>query len=62
MIPPLDIFRKEQGNYVWKGAAESLELAQSKVTKLAEKAPGEYMIFSQTTGNKIVIKIESGAE
>ena len=62
MIPPLDIFRKEQGNYVWKGAAESLELAQSKVKQLAEKAPGEYMIFSQTTGNKIVIKIESGTE
>jgi len=62
VIPPLDIFRKEQGNYVWKGAAESLELAQSKVKQLAEKAPGEYMIFSQTTGNKIVIKIESGTE
>jgi len=62
VIPPLDIFRKEQGNYVWKGAAESLELAQSKVKQLAEKSPGEYMIFSQTTGNKIVIKIESGTE
>jgi hypothetical protein len=62
VIPPLDIFRKEQGNYVWKGAAESLELAQSKVKQLAEKAPGEYMVFSQTTGNKIVIKIESGTE
>ena len=56
MIPPLDIFRKEQGNYVWKGAAESLELAQSKVKQLAEKSPGEYMIFSQTSGNKIVVK------
>jgi len=57
MIEPLDIFIKMQdGTYVWKAAAESFELAKSKVEELAAKAPGEYMIFSQTTGNKIVIK------
>ena len=57
MLAPLDIFIKmEDGTYVWKAAAESFELAKSKVEELAAKAPGEYMIFSQTTGNKIVIK------
>jgi hypothetical protein len=57
MIEPLDIFIKMQdGTYVWKAAAESFELAKSKVEELAAKAPGEYMIFSQATGNKILIK------
>ncbi len=57
MLAPLDIFIKmEDGTYVWKAAAESFELAKSKVEELAAKAPGEYMIFSQTTGNKIVLK------
>ena len=55
MIPPLDIFSKEEGNYVWKASAESFELAKSKVKQLAAKAPGEYMIFSQTTRNKTLI-------
>ena len=57
MLAPLDIFIKmEDGTYLWKAAADSFELAKSKVEELAAKAPGEYMIFSQTTGNKIVIK------
>jgi hypothetical protein len=56
MLAPLDIFKLQDGTYVWKAAADSLELAKSKVGQLAAKAPGEYMIFSQTTGNKIVVK------
>jgi len=56
MLAPLDVFKMQDGTYVWKAAAESFELAKSKVEELAAKAPGEYMIFSQTTGNKIVIK------
>jgi hypothetical protein len=57
MLAPLDIFIKtEDGTYVWKAAADSFELAKSKVEELAANAPGEYMIFSQTTQNKIVVK------
>jgi hypothetical protein len=57
MLEPLDIFIKmEDGTYVWKAAADSFELAKSKVEQLATSVPGEYMIFSQTTGNKIVVK------
>jgi hypothetical protein len=41
---------------VWKAAAESFELAKSTVQRLATDFPGEYMIFSQKTGNKIVVK------
>ena len=55
MLASLDIFRMEDGTYVWKATADSLELAKLKVEELATNAPGEYMIFSQTTGNKIVV-------
>jgi hypothetical protein len=57
MIEPLDIFIKtKDGTYLWKAAADSFELAKSKVEQLATNAPGEYMIFNQSTGNKIVVK------
>jgi hypothetical protein len=56
MLEPMDIFKMQDGTYVWKAAAETFELAKSKVEELAAKGPGEYMIFSQTTGNKIVVK------
>ena len=56
MLEPLDIFVKmEDGTYVWKAAANTFELAKSTVQRLATTSPGEYMIFSQTTGNKIVV-------
>jgi hypothetical protein len=56
MLEPLDIFVKmEDGTYVWKATADSFELAKSTVQRLAATSPGEYMIFSQVTGNKIVV-------
>ncbi len=57
MLEPLDIFIKmEDGTYVWKAAADSFTVQRSELAKLATTSPGEYMIFSQTTGNKIVVK------
>ncbi len=56
MLAPLDIFKMQDGTYVWKAAADSFELAKSTVERLATTAPGEYMIFNQSTGNKIVVK------
>jgi hypothetical protein len=55
MFAPLDIFKMQNGTYVWKGTAESFELAKSKVEQLAMNAPGEYLIYSQTTGDKTLI-------
>lgn len=55
MLAPLDIFRVQNGSYVWKAAAESFEVAKSKIEQFARSAPGEYMIFSQTTQNKTFI-------
>ena len=59
MFAPLDIFRMQDGAYVWKGTAESFELAKCKVEQLAAKEPGKYMIFSQTTGKKTVIPLDA---
>ena len=59
MLAPLDIFKKQDGAYVWKAATDSFELAKSKAEELG---PGTYMIFSQTTGNKTVITLDHPAE
>ena len=57
MLEPLDIFIKvEDGSYVWKAAADSFEAARTKVERFATTSPGDYMIFNQTTGNKVVVK------
>ena len=62
MLAPLDIFIKAQdGTYVWKAAVDSFELAKSKVEELAAIAPGEYMIFDQDTGEKLVVKFPTHA-
>ena len=52
MLPPLDIFKVQDGAYIWKAAAENFELGKSKIEQLAMQDRVEYMIFSQTTGDK----------
>jgi hypothetical protein len=59
VIPPLDVFKKEDGTYIWKGVVENLELARVKVQELG---PGEYMISSQKTGNKMIVKPDASPE
>jgi hypothetical protein len=49
----------QEGTYVWKGVAETYEIAKSKVKLLAMTAPGQYMFFSQTTGKKTVIPLDA---
>jgi hypothetical protein len=56
MTEPLDIFMKsENGTYVWKASVGSLQAANQMVEHLATTFPGEYMIFSQETNEKIVV-------
>jgi hypothetical protein len=62
MLETLDIFKmQEDGKYVWKAAAETFEVATSKIEQLATVAPGDYMTFDQTTGDETVVKLESSA-
>ena len=63
MLAPLDIFKmQEDGTSVWKAAAESLALAESTVQRLAITAPGEYMIFNQTTQNKTLVPLDGSTK
>jgi hypothetical protein len=59
---PLDIFKLENdGSIVWKGTAETLAIAKLSVKTLAETSPGDYLIFSPTTGEKTVVHLKECA-
>ena len=59
MLAPLDIFVvTPDGKLLWKGTAENFEVAKLSVQKLIESTPGDYLIFSQRTGNKTIIKAD----
>jgi hypothetical protein len=60
VLEPLDIFIKMKGGtYLWKGTAETFQLAKTKVKQLAQNAPGEYLIFSQRTQEKTVVPLDA---
>jgi hypothetical protein len=61
MIPPYDIFKVETTGSRWIEAAATLEDAKACVQRLGALSPGEYLIMSQKTGNKLVIKLDSAA-
>jgi hypothetical protein len=57
MIPPFDIFSVESdGELVWQAMAESLDVARVKVKTLMDVRLVDYVICSQRTGHKMVIK------
>jgi len=59
MIPPFDIFRLElDGHLVWRGTAETLELARLRIKVLKDSEPADYLIHSQETGHKMVVKTD----
>ena len=60
MLEPVDIFKiRDDGTFLWKGAAQNIYLAKSKVKLLAATAPGSYMIYSQITGEKTVLPLDA---
>jgi hypothetical protein len=57
MIAPFDIFHTEDdGTALWCGTAATMEEAQSRVGELSANTPGEYVILSRRTGNKIFVR------
>ena len=52
MVPPIDIFKIDGSNALWREAVETFESAKACIQKLAVSAPGEYLIFDQHTGNR----------
>ena len=60
MVPPFDIFRVESdGHLVWKDTAETLDLARLRIKILMLAHPADYVIYSQRTGHKTVIRADS---
>jgi hypothetical protein len=63
MIPPYDIFRTEpNGSSRWLEAASTLDDAKARIQAMAAIAPGEYLIVSQRTGNRLVMKFNGADE
>jgi hypothetical protein len=55
MFHPLDIFKTDvDGSVLWRGAVESVEVARARIQKLAQAAPGEYLILDQKTGQRVL--------
>lgn len=58
MVPSFDVFKIDlTGDVLWRDAAESLVAARVSIEKLATSSPGEYLIFDQKTGHKVLITL-----
>jgi hypothetical protein len=63
MVPPLDIFRvASDGQLIWIAPAENLECAQRRIKILMSVHLGDYVIYSQETGHKTLVRAENPAE
>ena len=60
MIPPFDIFYTDNdGHLIWCGTASTLDAAKEKAQSMMRAGPHrEMVIFSQRTGNRLVVKAE----
>jgi hypothetical protein len=57
MVALFDVFEQEpDGSLRWCGAFPDLEAAKDKVRELLASSPGKYLIFNQSTGNKLRIE------
>jgi hypothetical protein len=63
VIAPFDIFRTaKDGQLMWCGTAASLDEAKTKVHELMASEKTDYVIFSQKTGNRLVVQAEPDGE
>jgi hypothetical protein len=59
MNAPFDIFQMMPvDRVVWRGTAESVEAAQTRVRELAAGSPGKYLILCVQTGVGLVVKAD----
>ena len=56
MVHPLDIFKTDSdGGVLWRGTADNLVAAKACIKKLAVSSPGEYLVFDQHTGQRVLV-------
>jgi hypothetical protein len=59
MLPPFDIFRVEtDGRLVWKDTAQTFDLARLRIKILMISQPGDFVVYSQETGHKTIVKAD----
>ncbi len=56
---PVDIFRVDAKGVLWLESSRTIDEARERIQQLGAKTAGEYMLLNQTTGNKLMIKIEN---
>ena len=58
MTAPIDIFRAEaNGAVLWVGSAKSVADAKTHIQSQLAISPGEYLLFNQLTGSKLILKL-----
>lgn len=55
---PIDIFRVDPKGVLWLESSASLDEARARISELGGSNPGEYVLLNQTTGNKLMIKVD----
>jgi hypothetical protein len=58
MIAPLDLFRTDSIGTLWLDSFPNLEAAIARAKELAVTQPGEYFVFSQTTGHRQIVALD----
>ena len=62
MKAPYDILRKDAlGTPIWVEAVENLEQAATRIRELADRLPGEYIVFSQKTSQFVTWDFSAAA-
>ena len=58
MVAPFDIFWVKDGSPLWAESVQTFDDAKIRVQELGVSQPGEYLIYSQKSGNKTSIIVE----
>jgi hypothetical protein len=56
---PVDIFRVDAKGALWLESSRTIDEAKARIQQLGAKNAGEYMLLNQTTGNKLLIRVEN---
>ncbi len=58
MTPEFDIFRIDDNGLTWLEPAITLDDAVARIQQRGAKEPGNYFIFDQGSGDRIMMKVQ----
>lgn len=62
MIPEYDVFRIDDNGLTWIESAVTLDDALMRIQQHGAKQPGDYFIFDQSTGERIMLKLQGSKD